>query len=231
MKTTRRSFLGRVAGALSVFSVDTASAQDKEVTDEALRRAAARPVLDLKGLKSPVVIESIQLLKKGRDYFVRVRSKDGAEGLAVDNGRADVLHPILKQLVIPYLIGKDALEWEEHLFGVYRYKDNYKLQGLALWCAVAWVEFAILDMLGRIAGRSIGQLLGGVVRERVPFYIASGRRDTTPDQEIDYLKHLIEETGAKAVKYRVGGRMNRNQDAIPGRTEKLITLSRKAPGD
>ena len=48
MKTTRRSFLGRVAGAgaLSVFSVDTASAQDKEVTDEALRRAAARPVLE-----------------------------------------------------------------------------------------------------------------------------------------------------------------------------------------
>ena len=62
------------------------------------------------------------------------------------------------------------------------YKDNHKLQGLALWCAVAWVEFAILDMLGRIAGKSIGQLLGGVVREQVPFYVASGRRDTTPDQ-------------------------------------------------
>ena len=44
------------------------------------------------------------------------------------------------------------------------------------------MEFAILDMLGRIAGKSIGQLLGGVVREQVPFYVASGRRDTTPDQ-------------------------------------------------
>ncbi len=162
---------------------------------------------------------------------MRARSKDGAEGISVDNGRADVLHPILNQLVIPYFIGKDALELEEHLFGVYRYKDNYKLQGLALWCTVAWVEFAILDMLGRIAGKSIGQLLGGVIRQRVPFYIASGRRDTTPDQEIDYLKTLIEETGAKAVKYRVGGRMNRNQDAMPGRTEKLIPLSRKALGD
>src|SRR5207244_9044421 len=91
--------------------------------------------------------------------------------------------------------------------------------------------FAILDMLGRIAGRPIGQLLGGIVRTSVPLYVASGRRDTTPQQEIDYLKSLIEQSGAKAVKYRVGGRMSRNADASPGRTEKLIPLSRKALGD
>src|SRR6185436_3789968 len=114
---------------------------------------------------------------------------------------------------------------------VYRHQDNYKFQGLALWCPVACVEFAILDMLGRIANKSIGELLGGVVRNRVPFYVASGRRDTTPQQEIDYLKHLIEETGALAVKYRLGGRMNRNIDAMPGRTETLIPLTRKELGD
>ena len=65
----------------------------------------------------------------------------------------------------------------------------------------------------------------------MPFYIASGRRDTTPQEEIDYLKGLIDQTGAKSVKYRVGGRMSRNEDASPGRTEKLIPLSRKALGD
>ena len=233
MKTTRRKFLTLTGGAsaLSMLSVRPTQGQPAEATDEALEKVAGKTVLDLTGLKGPIIIETIQLLKKGRHYFVRVRSKDGAEGVSVDNGRADILHPILNQLVIPYFIGKDALELEDHLFGVYRHQDNYKLQGLALWCGVACVEFAILDMLGHIAGKSIGQLLGGVIRERVPFYIASGRRDTTPDQEIDYLKHLIEETGAKAVKYRVGGRMNRNQDALPGRTEKLIPLSRKALGE
>ena len=45
------------------------------------------------------------------------------------------------------------------------------------------------------------------------------------------MQQLIEETGAKAVKFRVGGRMSRNADAMPGRTEKLITLSRKVLGD
>ena len=233
MKSTRRSFIKMAAGAsaFSLASARSAFGQSAKVTDDALERAAAKPVLDLKGLNNPVIIESIELLRKGRDYFVRVRSKDGAEGVSVDNGRMNVLHPILNRLVIPYFIGKDARELEAHLFGVYRHQDNYKFQGLALWCPVAMVEFAILDMLGRIAGKRIGDLLGGVIRERVPFYVASGRRDTTPPQEIEYLRHLIEETGAKAIKYRLGGRMNRNVDAMPGRTETLIPLTRKVFGD
>ena len=233
MKTNRRTFVKRIAlgsGAFSILS-SSAFAKDTKPDDEALEKAAARPVLDLKPFKEPVIIESIELLKKGREYFVRVRSKQGAEGIAVDNGRADVLHPILTKLVAPYFVGKDARDLEEHLFGVYRHRDNYKLQGLALWCPVALIEFAILDMLGRIAGKSIAELLGGPIRQQIPFYVASGRRDTTPQEEIVYLKHLIEETGAKSVKYRLGGRMNRNIDAMPGRTETLIPLTRKELGD
>jgi L-alanine-DL-glutamate epimerase-like enolase superfamily enzyme len=41
--------------------------------------------------------------------------------------------------------------------------------GLALWRPQAWVEFAILDMLGRIAGKPMGALFGDVVRREVPF--------------------------------------------------------------
>jgi L-alanine-DL-glutamate epimerase-like enolase superfamily enzyme len=234
MKLSRRSFLavsGASAGALSTLPVHPAFGRSANETDRLLEQAAARPVLNLKGLNDPVIIESIELLRKGREYFVRVRSKDGAEGISVDDGRMNVLHPVLNQLVAPYFIGKDARDLEEHLFGVYRYQSNYKYQGLALWTPVALVEFAILDLLGRMSKKSIGDLLGGVIRTRVPFYVASGRRDTTPEQEIDYLKSLIEKTGAKAIKYRVGGRMNRNQDALPGRTDKLIPLTRKVFGD
>ena len=39
-----------------------------------------------------------------------------------------------------------------------------------------------------MTNKSIGELIGGVIRTSVPFYIASGSRDTTPQQEIDYLK-------------------------------------------
>lgn len=233
MKYNRRNFLGLTAsaGALTMIPARAAFGRDRKVTDDALARAVARPVLQPKALKDPIIIESIELLRKGKDHFVRVRSKDGAEGMSVDDGRMNVLHPILNQLVIPYFIGKDARDLEDHLFGVYRYQSNYKLQGLAFWVPVALVEFAILDMLGRLANQSLGEMLGGIVRTTVPFYVASGRRDTTPEQEIDYLKGLIEKTGAKGIKYRVGGRMSLNQDALPGRTEKLIPLTRKVFGD
>jgi L-alanine-DL-glutamate epimerase-like enolase superfamily enzyme len=231
MRIDRRSFFGAAAGAGAFAATSQSTTYAAEVTDEALEAAAAKPVLNRAAFKAPVIIESIELLRKGREHFLRVRSKDGAIGISLDNGRADVLHPIINRLVAPYFVGKDARDLDELLFGVYRERDNYKYQGLALWCPVAMVEFAILDLLGRIAGKSIAELLGKVIRTSAPFYIASGRRDTTPEEEIDYLKRLIDETGAKAVKYRVGGRMSRNADASPGRTEKLIPLTRKALGD
>ena len=197
----------------------------------ALDEAAAKPVLALDGLTEPVAIASIQLLKDDREYYVHVRSTDGAEGLAFTNGRAQYAHPILDRLVIPYFIGKDARALEDLLWGVYRHKSNYKLQGLAFWCCVAWVEMALLDLLGRVARKSISELMGGAVRDQAAFYVASGRRDSTPEEEVVYLQRLIDETGARAIKFRIGGRMSKNEDAMPGRTPKLIALSRKTLGD
>ena len=233
MRSNRRRFLQTAAatGTLSCLCGSGALGKESPVTVEQLDRAAAAPILKLQSITSPVIIESVELLLKGREYFVRVRSKDGAEGISLTNSRAAYLHPILNKLVIPYFIGKDARELEAHLFDVYRYRSNYKLQGLALWCPVAWVEFAILDMLGRIARMSLGELLGGVIRREIDYYIASGRRDSTPEEEVDYLQRLVEETRARAVKFRVGGRMSRNADSMPGRTEKLIPLVRKTLGD
>ena len=203
----------------------------RKVNAEELENAADAPILQIEDITSPLIIESIQLLRGEREYFIHVRSEDGAEGVSVTNGHAGQLYPILNQRVIPYFIGKDARDLENHLLELYRYKSNYKLQGLAFWCPVAWVEFALLDMLGRVADKSIGQLMGGVIRRKVPFYVASGRRDSTPEEEVEYLLQLIAETGATAVKFRIGGRMSRNRDAMPGRTETLIPLSRKMLGN
>ncbi len=227
MKFDRRGFIG--AGILA--AVNGRAGASRTVDVERLDKAAARPVLNLDSVTSPVRIESIELLKSGRFYFVRTRSKDGAEGIAVTNSRAAYLYPILQQRVIPYFIGKDARDLESLIDGVYLYKSNYKMSNLALWCCVAWVEFSILDMLGRIGGRSIGRLLGGVVRKKVRMYYASGNRHTSPAQEVDVLKGLIARSGTKAVKFKVGGRMRNNADSIPGRSEGLIKIVRKELGD
>ncbi len=240
MQCQRRSFLTGAIGAGAVGLIGSACSdgrtarnevsQDPNVQD--IDRAAAAPVLKLEGLQSPVIVQSIRLLKKDTEYFVHVKSKEGAEGVAVTNPpRAEYLDEILKQLVIPFFIGKDARDLENLLWELYRWQDNYKLYGLALWSPQAWVEFAILDMLGRIVGKPMGALLGDIVRRDVAFYVASDRRDTTPEQEVEGLRELLEQSGARALKIRVGGRMSRNADAMPGRTEKLIRLVRKSFGD
>jgi L-alanine-DL-glutamate epimerase-like enolase superfamily enzyme len=199
---------------------------------EELDRAAAKPVLKRDGLKSPLIIDSIRLLKQGDEHFVHVRSRDGAEGLSVPQpGRSRYLDGILKQLIIPFFIGKDARNLEDLLWELYRSDSNYKMYGLTFWSPQAWVEFAILDMLGRVAGKPIGALLGDIARREVAVYIASGRRDTTPEEEIQVLRKLVAQSGAKALKFRVGGRMSRNADASPRRTETLIPLVRKSFGD
>jgi L-alanine-DL-glutamate epimerase-like enolase superfamily enzyme len=196
-----------------------------------LDEAAAAPILKLSSVKSPVKIASVELLRDKKNHFVRTRSTDGAVGVALTNSRAAYLYPILRQLVIPYFIGKDARDIESLIDGVYVFRSNYKLSGVAFWCCVAWVEFSLLDLLGKIEGKPVGDLLGGVIRREVPIYVASGNRDTTPQQEVDILAKHIEQNGARAVKFKVGGRMSNNADSMPGRTEGLIRLVRKALGD
>jgi L-alanine-DL-glutamate epimerase-like enolase superfamily enzyme len=239
MRINRRSLLVGGIGAGTIGLAPVGAAQRKAGAPapggpslQNLDRAAAAAVLKLDGLKSPVIIESIKLLRKDKQYLVHVRSRDGAEGVSFPNPpRADYLDKILQRLVIPFFIGKDARDLENLLWELYRFQDNYKLYGLALWSPQAWVEFAILDMLGRIARQPLGALLGGIVRREIAIYVASGRRDSTPQQEVEYLQKLVQQSGARALKFRVGGRMSRNADAMPGRTETLIPLVRKTFGE
>jgi len=228
MPSTRRVFMETVAGA--GIAAPGAGRKDRPSLAE-LDRAAARPVLRVDGLRSPVRIASLELLRRGATYLTRVRSTDGAEGLIVPNAdRLRDVYPLFLHRVAPFFIGRDARELEPLLDELYRHDSNYKFQGLALWVCVAAAEFAILDLLGRVAGRSVADLIGGALRRDIAIYRASGNRGNTPAAEIEYLKRIAAESGARALKFRVGGRMSRNADSLPGRTEALIPLAREAFG-
>lgn len=217
---------------LSYLHLDPALTKSKaEVSRADLDEAENSAIVKVDDIASPVIVESMDLLFNNGLYFLRTRSKDGAVGVSVVSSRAAYLHPFLKQLIIPYFIGKDARHVEQLVEGIYTYNGNYKLTGLALWCCVSWVEASLLDLLGQISGKSIGDLLGGVVRKQIPIYVASGNRGTTPEEEVEILQRRMEETGAKAVKFKVGGRMSKNADSIQGRSEDLIYLARKVLGD
>jgi L-alanine-DL-glutamate epimerase-like enolase superfamily enzyme len=205
--------------------------EPRGITAERLRELADAPVLRVEGLQRPVVIAEMDLLRNRREYLVRVRAKDGAEGLAVANSMHLIhTYPIFLNRVAPFFKGKDARALEPLLWELYRHNDNYKYQGLALWVCVAAAEFAVLDLLGKLTDKSVGDLLGGVKRRDIAVYRASGNRGNTPEEEVEHLKQLVAESGAKALKFRLGGRMSKNADSLSGRSEALIPLVREAFG-
>jgi len=232
MRQSRRSFLGTVVGAgvLVEASQGVEGGEDRGLLKR-LDEVAASPVLRVEGIDKPVKIASVELLRNGRNFLTRVRSTDGVEGIAVPNAMHMIhTYPIFLNRVAPFFVGKDARQLEPLLWELYRHDDNYKYQGLALWVCVAAIEFALLDLLGKVAGKSIGDLLGGAKRRDIAVYRASGVRGNRPEEEIAYLKEIVAESGAKALKFRLGGRMSKNADSLPGRTEKLIPLVRETFG-
>ena len=235
MNAGRREILqagALAAGALGV-SRTVARARDVHAPVDPARitQALAAPILRRELLRDAVTIASVELLKAGDQFLVRVRSKDGATGLAA--GHPDILEttwPILTRRVAPFFVGKDARDLEALVDGVYLADSNYKWQGLPFWVPVASVELAVLDLLGQVARKPIGDLLGGVQRREIAVYRASGNRGNTPEAELEYLQKLIAETGARAIKFRLGARM-RYDDASTRRDLALIPLTRKTFGD
>jgi L-alanine-DL-glutamate epimerase-like enolase superfamily enzyme len=195
-----------------------------------LEAARQLPVLRRDWWREPVTIASIELLKAGPHLLVRARSAQGAVGYAdAHTGVMSAAYPILVKKVAPLFVGQDARELEKLLHTVYLANSNYKWQGLPFWVCVAVVEIAVLDMLGQVAKQPLGALLGNVVRREIPVYRASGNRGNSPEAEIAYLQRIVAETGANAIKFRLGARMEYH-DASTKRDLALIPLTRKTFG-
>lgn len=231
--TLAASALAGVSATSERLAAVDGAAQSAAPPAEASRviAAAAAPILRRELLPGPVTIASVELLKAGEEFLVRVRSRDGAVGLSV--GHPDVLEttwPILTRRVAPFFVGKDARDIDTLVDDVYLANSNYKWQGLPFWVPVASVEFAVLDLLGQVAGRPLGDLLGGVRQRQVAVYRASGNRGNSPEAELAFLQQLVAETGARAIKFRLGARM-RHDDASTRRDLALIPLTRKTFGD
>lgn len=187
------------------------------------------PLFDLhKQFKSPVRIASIEYLRNGKSAFVRATSTDGVAGIVRTKEIEDFV-PILMRRAIPAFTGKDARDLETLIDNVYT--ANYKLAGQPFWSPVAAVEHSIWDMLGHTAKKPVSELMGGMLRKEIPVYLSGSIRETTAEEEVEIYARGLAETGAKAVKFKIGGRMSRNVDAYPGRTKKMVELARKRYGD
>ncbi|MEN6335763.1 MAG: mandelate racemase/muconate lactonizing enzyme family protein [Phycisphaerales bacterium] len=245
MRTNRRRFIasalaGAAAAAMPAMS-HASEAQRPSAAGTAndgyrvLDGILRQPVLKAELFSAPVIIESLELLRYKGNFLCRVRSRDGAEGISVGHGELASLYPIFVNKVRPFFIGKDARELDLLLDRVYVYSLNFRLSGLALGVPLATVEFAILDMLGRIAGKPMGQLIGDIRQPQVAVYQATEYREKSVEESMDLIKRDVAEYNAHALKIKVGGLMFMTKDhkaeGPKGRTETMIPLVRKTFGD
>lgn len=242
MKTSRRNFIttavaGSMAAAIPSACTRAAAAESNEEVNARyakLDEILKEPVLKTELLKEPVIIETLDLLRYKGSWLVHVRSKDGAEGYAVAHGTINTLFPIFIRNVQPFFIGQDARELDLILDRIYIYNFNFRLNGIALGLPLACAEFAILDMLGRIAGKTMGEMIGEIHNPEVGIYVATEFREKPLEEHFDLIKKAVSEYDTKALKVKIGYQFAGTKDihygGVPGKTEKMIPLLRQHYG-
>lgn len=183
-----------------------------------------------KVLPEAVPIRSVELLKTQDRLLLVVTGPDGTRGVTQCNDRMPHLTSLLKGLVLPHFVGKDARDLPQLVDNAYRLNSNYKYAGMPLWNAIGSVEIAVWDLLGRLARQPVHALLGTAVRREYPVYISDWNREGDPEKIADQLLEKLAATGATGVKIKIGGRMI-NTPENAAQTRRYIPALRKRLGD
>ena len=152
-----------------------------------------------------IIAARVIVTSPGRNFVtLRIETRSGVWGLgdATLNGRELAVAAYLEQHVIPNLIGRDAVRIEDTWQFLYR--GAYWRRGPVTMTAIAAVDVALWDILGKMAGLPLYRLLGGRSRERVLVYGHASGRD-------------LEETSAEVGRFIAQGyRAVRAQCGVPG---------------
>ncbi|WP_255946295.1 mandelate racemase/muconate lactonizing enzyme family protein [Streptomyces odontomachi] len=175
-------------------------------------------------------IARIETLLRGPLAVVLVHTDDGLTGIGQTApyeaaGSVEILHT----MIAPHFLGRDPWDVEALVDACLR--THYKFPGSFVHRALAGVDTALWDILGKAVGRPVSKLLGGHARASVPMYASSMRRDIGPEAEAERLAQAVADHGFRAVKIRVGEAMGRDADAAPGRTERIVPHTRRVLGD
>lgn len=188
------------------------------------------PQPNLKALFPEIIkIESVELLKTQGELMLVVRA-NGLLGITQCNDRMQHLTSLLKGLVLPHFVGKDARDLPQLVDNAYRLNSNYKYAGMPLWNSIGSVEIAVWDVLGKLLQQPVYQLLGKQVRNEYSVYISDFNREGDPEKIANQLLEKLTITGAIGVKIKVGGRMV-NTPENAAQTRSYIPLLRKILGN
>jgi mannonate dehydratase len=152
-----------------------------------------------------IVDARVIVCSPGRNFVtLKLVTEDGLYGLgdATLNGRELAVASYLTEHVVPLLVGRDARRIEDTW--QYLYKGAYWRRGPVTMTAIAAVDTALWDILGKAANVPVYRLLGGASREAVMVYGHANGVD-------------LESTVAAVGRYaEMGYKAIRAQSGIPG---------------
>ncbi len=103
--------------------------------------------------------------------LIRVETDEGISGIGSASGNGELIEFIIAKVVKPMLIGTDPTDidaiWDRaYVRGGHK---EFGTRGIGV-VALSGVDIALWDLLGKVRGLPLYQLLGGKCREKVPVY-------------------------------------------------------------
>lgn len=153
--------------------------------------------------------------------IVKITAEDGTFGYGeigpIHGGGIPIFTAMVDHKLRDLVVGEDAFDRErlyEKMLG--RGTSSYALgQKGAIVTAVAGIDIALWDLVGKLLDTPVYKLLGGCVHERIPAYASGffgkGGRPLTPQECADEAKSYADQ-GFKGVKMKVG--FGRKQDLL-----------------
>ena len=133
--------------------------------------------------------------------FARVRTDEGLEGVgeARPVNREEAVGAYLEAIAHRYVLGSDPFNIEDLVLRIAR--NDYEAPGATEMTAIAIVEMACWDIIGKATGQPIYRLLGGACRDRIKAY-ANGwyTGERTPEEFAQAARRVVAR-GYRALKF------------------------------
>jgi D-galactarolactone cycloisomerase len=135
--------------------------------------------------------------------LVKVNTDEGITGIGSCSGNATLIEIIVDRMLKPLLVGMDPTNieqvWDKAYFrGGVRALGS---RGIGV-VALSGIDIALWDILGKVKGLPIYQLLGGPRREKVPVYATALYPDLV--ERVVQKAVSLAEQGFRALKIKVG---------------------------
>jgi L-alanine-DL-glutamate epimerase-like enolase superfamily enzyme len=167
---------------------------------------------------------------KTRSIFVQIYTDEGVTGIGECSPmNSDVIANFVNAALKPIVMGENPLEidklWNKMTFRTYK----LGVQG-AQPEAIAGIDIALWDILGKVAGLPIHTLLGGCYRNKVMMYASiGGGADMTVAQMVKRVESYLNQ-GFKAIKIRMDWGVMR-QDADVKKDYEMFKAVKGLTGD